>query len=166
MANMSNTSNMLNKVYCTQVYEINQPEPLVNAVYKNFVYLSNFPNLSHTRTELKRLLSSTNSIYYLVYDNKNQIIGYLIGEFKTLNDSRRVFYISYLYIANIYRGKGIGKQLMNMIINKMSSIGIRYIMLTCDTKDQKVMNYYTSLGFVPDAVLRTMDRHEIYVLYL
>ena len=94
------------------------------------------------------------------------MIAYLIGEFKTLNDGRYVYYISYLYVAKPYRSRKIGAQLMKLIISKCNNIGVKHIILTCDTHDRKVLTFYKNIGFIPDPVLKNLSRHEVYTLYM
>ena len=101
----------------------------------------------------------------MIYKN-NSIIAYLVGEMKDLNDGRRCYYISYLYVGEKYRGKKIGTKLMNLIIEKCKVNRIKYLLLTCDTNDKPVFEFYEKLGFVPDTILRNYGRHEVMTLFL
>lgn len=134
-------------------------------VFNNFKHISRIPELQHNMIEISRLLSSSNTISYVIYSS-NVIIGYLIGEKKHLNDGRIVFYISYLYICKKYRGKNLGSHLVNLIIDKCKSWGIKFILLTCDTKDSKVIKFYDKFGFRPDTLLRSGNDYDVYTLYL
>ena len=135
-------------------------------IFNNFVHLSDVPELQHSRSEIIRLLSSANMLSYVLYNNSNMMLGYLVGEKKHLNDGRIVFYVSYMYIGKKYRSKKLGSYLMNLIIDKCRETGIKFITLTCDTKNKKVMSFYEKMKFVQDPLLRNFKRHDIFTLYL
>jgi ribosomal protein S18 acetylase RimI-like enzyme len=137
----------------------------VNTIYNNFIHLSNNHQLEHNRNELKRLLSSNNMLSYVAYHDTN-IIAYIIGETKQLNDGRVVFYISYLYVGNKYRGMKLGSKLMSLIIQKCNLMGTTFVMLTCDTQDSKVYEFYKKMKFITDPILQNFTQHEILTLFL
>lgn len=155
----------MKNIKCIEVTKINNPQVLANVIYNNFSYLKDFPELGHTPGEITKSLQSEDNLCYLVYD-KNKLIGYLVGEYKLLNDKRYIYYISYLYVSEEYRGKQIGSKLMDIIINKCQNDGIEYIILTCDTWDEKIVNFYKKYGFVLDPVLGGEKRHNVYCLFL
>lgn len=136
-----------------------------NSIYNNFIYISDNEDLMHSKDEIKRLLASKNTICYVMYDNNN-IIAYIVGEKKHLDDGRFTYYIDYIYVSKKYRGRKLGTKLIDIAINKCKNLGIKFIMLTCDTHDDKVMSFYIKIGFMPDPVLRNFKRHEVLTLYL
>jgi GNAT superfamily N-acetyltransferase len=146
--------------------KINDCDAFVDVVYNNFIYLTKFPELMHTREEIKRILKSDETFGCIIYDENNNIVGYLIGEFKNLNDNRYVYYISYFYILQKYRSKGIGKIIMKVVINKCTKRGIKFVMLTCDLYDGKIVEFYKKMGFVDDPVLNSKGRHRVMTLFL
>lgn len=148
-----------------KVDKLQNPELLSDVIFNNFNYLTEFPELSHTKKEIIKLLQSDNSIIYLVYD-KNKLIGYLVGDARKFPDGRYGYYISYLYVLKSYRNKKIGSTLMNMLINNAKNQGIKFILLTCDTDDTKVVNFYIKYGFKVDSSLGGSKRHNVYCLYL
>ena len=151
---------------CKEVKRISNPDILANVVYNNFMYLINFPELQHTKQDIIKTLMLSGNMCYLVYDNKNKLIAYLIGDFRTLSDSRNVYYISYVYVVESYRGKKIGSQLMNILMRKCKLNGTNVIILTCDTHDKRLVNFYKRYGFVVDPVLGAGKRHEVFSLKL
>lgn len=156
---------MNTKIRCIEVEKIKNPETLANVVFNNFSYLTEFPELSHNKNEIIKTLNSDGNLCYLVYD-KNNLIGYMIGDFRTFPDNRYGYYISYVYIAKAYRDRKLGSNLMNKIITKCRNIGVNYIILTCDTKDEQIVNFYKKYGFVVDPYLGGNKRHNVYCLYL
>ena len=94
------------------------------------------------------------------------LIAYLIGEINHLNDGRLVYYISYFYVCPKYQNKKIGSRLIDCLINKCTVWGIRFIILTCDTNDRKLVSFYSKRNFEVDTVLKNGTRHEVFTLNL
>jgi ribosomal protein S18 acetylase RimI-like enzyme len=134
----------------------------VSTIYNNFIHLSKIPQLEHNQNEIIKLLTSPSMISYVAYHD-TQIIAYIIGEIKHLNDGRIVYYISYLYIGNKYRDMKLGTKLMNLIINKCKTSNINSILLTCDILDNRVTNFYKRIGFTPDPILQNFTNHEVFM---
>ena len=136
--------------------------PFANIIYNNFKYISKFPSLNHNVEEIKILLKNNNMMGLLIY-HQGYIIGYLLGEFKRLNDGRQIYYISYMYIAPKYRNKRLGSYLMKILNKKcVQQYNLKYITLTCDSKDNKVYNFYLKRGFKMDSILNTQrNRHHV-----
>lgn len=144
-------------------------------VYKNFLHLSRYPKLKHNKKEIVRLLQSYDMVSYFVYNAENVLIAYLIGERKTLDDGRYVFYISYLYVAKRYRKHGIGGKLIDRIKKKfqmstsagnINDSSIHNIVLTCDTRNKETCLFYRKRGFMPDPTYRTFDEYDVYTAYI
>jgi len=152
---------------CIETKRIQNPELLANIIYHNFVYLIEFPHLSHNKKAIIDTLKLPNNLCFLVYEDNN-LIAYLVGDFKTLNDQRYVYYISYFYVMENYRSNGLGGQIMKLVINKCKNMGISFIVLTCDNHDPRVVKFYKKHGFVLDPVLglAASKRHQVMCLYL
>ena len=159
------TNNEKPKMKCVEVKKIKDTTLMVNTIYNNFLYLVEYPDLMHTRDEINKVLNSNGCMNLLVFYN-NKLIGYLIGNFRTLQDSRYVFYISYFYISQEYRNRGIGSKLMNLLILKCKTMGVKFIVLTCDSQDPKTMKFYRKYGFTTDPLLSKNNRYDVYTLYL
>jgi len=134
-------------------------------IYENFIELTQFSNVKHTPQDIYALLESENMVgYVIIYAKK--IIGYLFGEYTSLNDGRNVYYLSYIYIAPKYRKAQLGTKLLIKLINMCNHRGTKFIILTCDSQDKKVMNFYKKFGFINDPVLKRSDRYMVMCLYL
>jgi len=133
---------------------------LITCIYENFSYLNDVKQLSHTTNDITKLVNSKNARLYLCIMNK-KIVGYLIGETMTLNDGRNVFYVSYLYIADKYRKKGYASFLMSIVNEYVKKNNLDGIMLTCDTDNVSLYDFYMKRGFMPDLLLRTYDRYDV-----
>ena len=135
-------------------------------VYENFIDLANYPLLKHTQEEIKKLMTSDKLYSVLVYNKNNSLIAYALGEFMNLNDGREVYYLSYIYVVSKYRKEGLGTKILNTIHTRCSNMGIKTIMLICDTEDKKVLDFYLFKGYMPDQVMRRYDRHDVLSLTL
>lgn len=132
----------------------------IDLVFEHFIDLADYPDLKHTRDELYRLIRSENMKGYLVYHGK-KIIGYLLGEIMILVDGRKVFYISYMFVAPSFRKHGIASQLMEFSREFANNAGFDGLLLTADSENQKVFDFYLKRGFMPDLVLRKYAQHEV-----
>jgi ribosomal protein S18 acetylase RimI-like enzyme len=129
-------------------------------VFYNFRELTNFPNLKHNIKEIMRTIKSTKSTI-IFFMNAGKVVGYLLGEIMKLNDSRNVFYVSYIYTSPQFRGKGIASRLLTTVDNFVAKNNLDGVMLTCDSQDEYVYDFYSNKGYMPDLVLRTYDRYEV-----
>ena len=132
----------------------------VETIFTNFTELLEYPDLKHNRQEIYRLLTSDNA-RVLLYIIDGKIASYLVGEIMNLNDGRRVFYISYLYTASRFRGKGLATNLMEQVEQIVQHENLDTTLLTCDTENSMVYNFYLEKGFMPDMLLRRNQKHEV-----
>ena len=85
---------------------------------------------------------------FIAIDN-NKIVGYVFGEYEVnethssfANIGDKFFYISELYVHPLYRNKGIGKTLYNLIEEEVKD-KVDFITLGTATKDyKKILNFY------------------------
>ncbi len=89
---------------------------------------------------LKRKLKQGNRKVWLVYD-KQKIIGYLIGTEKNKQKVR----LNWIWVKKDYRGKGIGKKLINKFENSLSNSN-KCIYLT--TSNKKNIPFYEKMGYI------------------
>ena len=129
-------------------------------IYNNFKNLASDTNINHTETEIFRVLKSPNSQVYLFLDN-NKITAYLVGEIIKLNDGRSILYITYLYTSSKFRKLGLASKLIDTAQNIVNKNNLDGIMLTCDTENKQVYDFYLKKGFMPDLVLRRYTRHDV-----
>lgn len=133
---------------------------LQKMLYTNFIELATSPRLGHNMQEINRLVHSPDAqIYFYMIDGR--IAGYLVGEIMNLNDGRKVFYITYLYTSDKFRKRGIATELIRFAEGRGAKMDLDGIMLTCDTGNQYVYDYYQLRGFMPDMQLRNYSQHEV-----
>lgn len=133
---------------------------LINTIYINFYDLSKYPELKHSKKDITDLLLSDNIQVYF-YIVKKKIAGYMIGDIMDLNDGRKVFYITYIFTAKQFRRNGIASKLLDYIQDKVNVYNLDGIMLTCNSENTKVYDFYLNKGFMPDLLLRRYTKYEI-----
>ena len=80
-----------------------------------------------------------NSLCYFVYDsNKNKLIGFA----RAITDYTTNYYICDVIVDEEYRGEGIGKKLVETLINAEELIHLRALLITKDAK-----KFYEKFGF-------------------
>ncbi len=136
-------------------------DKFVDCVYDNFIDLRFDERLKHTKEEIKRIMMSK-TLMFDAYYVENKIVAYIICESIKLNDNRNVLYIYYLYVAPKYRKKGIGRKLLDRAIEYGYKNKYDNVMLTCDTENTKLKEFYEINLFMPDMQLRRYDKHDVY----
>lgn len=134
----------------------------IDLIYDNFIELTKYKKLLHTKEKIKENLFDDNCVVLIVMDNNNKIISYLVGNIMTLDDARKVLFISYIYVSETHRNKGLGSLLLEnaeKIARLNKSIGI---MLIYDSYDKNLVRFYETRGFMLDINLRRYERHDVF----
>jgi|TARA_B110000263_G_scaffold176038_1_gene153866 ribosomal protein S18 acetylase RimI-like enzyme len=79
---------------------------------------------------------------FLIIKNKDIIVGVCCGAILP-NDKLRILI---LVLQENYQGKGLGKQLMDLMVKESSIFGVKKVTLEV-RKDSKAINFYRKLGF-------------------
>ena len=79
---------------------------------------------------------------FLIIKSKNNMIGVCCGAILP-NDKLRILI---LVLDENYQGKGLGKQLMNLMVKESSLFGVKKVTLEV-RKDSKAIAFYRKLGF-------------------
>jgi len=131
-----------------------------NMVFSNFSFLDKYPHLNHNIKEINKIINSTTS-HTLLYTLDGSIVAYVMCDIMNLKDGRKVLYIDYIFVVPQFRHAGIGKKMLTYTFNTAKQNNLSGVMLTSDSQDQYVYNWYLDYGFMPDVLLRTYNRHEI-----
>jgi ribosomal protein S18 acetylase RimI-like enzyme len=91
-----------------------------------------------SETQFSLFLEKNPNLSVLMEDN-NKIIGTALGSF----DGRRG-YIQKVVTAKNIRKKGVGKQLVHEVINRLKLLGVLYIPIQCDLEN---VSFYEKCGF-------------------
>lgn len=113
----------------------------INIVPENFLN-----NLSYEKREDYWLSVIPNGGVYVAEDENNQIIGFASGgKERSGNYSNYNGEIYAIYILKEYQGRGIGKLLLEPIINDLTTQGI-FTMLVLVLEDNPSRHFYEKLG--------------------
>jgi len=122
--------------------------------YKEIIELySNFKKIDTKILTIEKLNNIINSLHYnknhfiYFYISKNKIIGAitLFIEQKIIHDGMCVGHIEDLVVNKTYRKMGVGKSLLNHVIDKSKSNSCYKCILNCDAALEK---YYLNNGFI------------------
>jgi len=125
----------------------------MNHLYEPFLF-SDDKSLINMETVLKFLSTShwanqrpaekiqqsiQNSVCFGIYDNKRQV-----GFARVVTDGATIYYLCDVFIDEEYRGRGLGKKLVELITKEFE--GISGILRTLDAH-----NLYEQYGFIKDS---------------
>jgi len=85
--------------------------------------------------------------FFAVIKNKEQVI---IGTFGLLEYKPGIVEIRKMYLFKAYRGMGIGRFMMNFLLQKAKEMGYSQIMLETATSLKEAIAMYEKYGFVLD----------------
>ncbi len=134
---------------------------LANNIYQNFIYLSKVPELQHNVPEIKKTLLNKDSYLILAMEDKN-IAGYALATIQTLNDTRKVIYIGYIYVSTKLRERSIGSSLLAYVEQIAKQNECDGVLLTADTQKGELIGFYEKRGYMLDLYLRRFQRHDVF----
>lgn len=137
---------------------------LAKIIFFNFIELQNQEDIVFNINDITSTLSSNNLLGWFLLDDNGKIIGYIIGELKDLTDGRYVYYISYFYLIQQYRSKGLGYKLMLMCIEYIKSINVQHIMLISNIHSN-AFKLYQNMGFGFDPLIKINNPNFVVLLY-
>ena len=115
--------------------------------YNEFLKLiSEFRNTNFTYEEYYNFLNNNNNTEIWVYENNDCLLGTatLLIENKFIHNMGKVGHIEDVVISNELRGHGIGKILINFLINRGKELGCYKLVLNCENT---IENFYIKCGF-------------------
>jgi len=103
----------------------------------------------------KMVLDNGGFIYLALHEQK------IIGSAALINEGDSVYELAKMSVDPLFRGRGIGKLLLDRCFEKAKEIGAKKLILFSNTKLQTALNLYTRFGFkhvpVVDAPFVTAD---------
>lgn len=94
----------------------------------------------------REVIASDNSHLFLIYDEDNIAGTLTIGFYKS--SSGRKAWIEDVVVDENYRGKGLGKYIVQYAIEFSKKLGANTLMLTSSPKRIAANELYKSLGFI------------------
>lgn len=153
------------KIVSSKFFKSINNSGFIKTVYENFINLTEDESLNHTEKEIHRLLNSNDFVGIMLLDEQ-KLIGYTLGEFIKLNDGRHCYYISYIFVSKYYRNNGLASKMLNKILELSIRNGCTNIILTMDTSDTQLLDFYMNRGFALDIILRKYSKHDVLSLDL
>jgi len=122
--------------------------------YKRFVKLID-TNVNKNDFELFVNNLNSNRHIIVVYEKDNQLIGTgsLIIEAKLTYNISYLGHVENIFVDEMHRNKGIGKQIVENLVNYAKEKLCYRIDLACDSK---LINFYKSLGFNKQLICMSM----------
>lgn len=99
---------------------------------------------SDSKEELEKKLRRDPELF-LVAEDEGEIVGAVIGAF----DGRRGF-IYHLAVAPERQGEGIGKALIDQVIEGLKKLGCIRLLLLVNEENEKAVEFYKATGFRQD----------------
>ena len=92
------------------------------------------------------IINSPNSQLLLLIDTEDNYIGMIsVGEYNTPSGAKA--WIEDVVVDNLYRGRGLGRTMLEMAIKYFRAKGIQNVSLTTNPKRIAANGLYKSLGF-------------------
>ena len=135
---------------------------MLNDNYKKILELKNYNSKLHfpnkdvnsfnekKLNELKQYMEEEKAFVYGAFYN-NELIGFIWGYPHIYFDSRRMF-VNSLVVEKKYEKNGIGRQLINELINCAKELKMDEIDLTVAPFNENAMKFYEHLGFVSERI--------------
>jgi GNAT superfamily N-acetyltransferase len=142
-----------------QVDSITQIQKFAKIIFFNFLYLQYEKNINFSLNSIIEVLQNPTLTCWLILE-KDIIIAYLIGNKQLLGDGRYVFFISYCYVSENYRNKGLGTHMMLNCFKYCKENRIAFIMLISNEN-----NFIKKFGFIPDMLMKiNNEKYKIYTV--
>ncbi|CAM3978134.1 GNAT family acetyltransferase [Psychrobacter arenosus] len=85
---------------------------------------------------------------FLVAEDKEQVIASAMAGYDGHRGS-----VYYLAVSPEYQARGIGKQLMSEIENRLIKLGCPKLNIVVRSSNDKVLEFYRKLGYMPDDIV-------------
>jgi len=112
--------------------------------------------VQQTSARLSGILSSTDNCVYVVADGDN-VIGWIHGIYSVRVESDAFVEIGGLVIDMNYRRKGVGKMLVNEVIEWSRARNIHKIRVRSNTIRKEAHVFYKSMGFAETKEQKIFD---------
>ena len=141
---------------------LHNKERLSKIIFLNFFNLQYEENIDFSMQSIMDILDSPALTGWFLLDNDDKIIGYLIGKTQGMRDGRFVYYISYFYIVNKYRQKGLGKRMLLTCMEYVKDNNISNIILITKN-NSNAHKLYSKLGFDIDPLIEIKNKDYVVI---
>ncbi|MFS4491775.1 N-acetyltransferase family protein [Maribacter sp. 2308TA10-17] len=127
-------------------FEILTLDTLTNEVQVQVAALYKQLNADNKQRSLQEILHSKNNVLVLLCKVDSAVVGIaLLSTYTVISGFRGM--VDDVVVDRSQRGKGIGKKLMNKLIEESAKIGLDEILLFTGHHRKPAIALYTSLGF-------------------
>ncbi len=96
--------------------------------------------LAYLGDKEKLIRTFNNSIYLLGAFEENNLVGFI----RCVGDGEHIVYVQDLIVDVEYKRRGIGRELMNKVMNKF--VNVRMFTLITDSADEISNSFYNAIG--------------------
>ncbi len=106
--------------------------------------LNIFPNTTDADlTDIEKSYFSNGGVFYVLESDEGKIIG-SIGLYNINNQECE---LRKMYLSSSFRGKGIGRELLEFLLKKATEMSFKKIILETNSKLEMAINLYKKFGF-------------------
>jgi len=134
----------------------------IDVIYNNFIELRNENRLMHTKQKIEENLKKDNSIVIIMLNDDKKIIAFLTANIMMLDDRRKVFFVTYIYVAESERNKKLGSEILTKAEHIAKQNNCLGCMLIYDTHQINLLRFYEDRGYMLDIHLRRYETHDVF----
>ena len=134
------------------IKDLQLTEDIYNQIINLYSYFKKIKKINLTFKKLQEIIKNLNDNHYILFYIENNIIKGAITLFieqKIIHDGGLVGHIEDYIVLEEYRSQGIGKMLLNYVIQLCKQHLCYKCILNCDTK---LIEYYKKFKFVKKGV--------------
>jgi len=103
-------------------------------------------NANNTQRALSEILNSDNNVLVIICIDAEHVVGTaLLSTYKVISGYRGM--VDDVVVDRNYRGRGIGKKLMELILEEAKTMGLDEVLLFTGHHRKAAIKLYTGLGF-------------------
>lgn len=126
--------------------ELLNVEELTDSLQNQVANLYRQLNADNQQRTLREILQSDNNVHVILCKIDNDVVGTaLLSTYKVISGYRGM--VDDVVVDNAQRGKGIGRKLMEKLLEEGKKIGLDEILLFTGHHRAPAIGLYTSLGF-------------------
>lgn len=126
--------------------ELLTSELLTHTLEEEIAYLYRQLNAENKQRPMKEVLESTNNVLAVIGQIDGKTVGIaLLSTYKVISGYRGL--VEDVVVDSVHRGKGIGRKLMQRLLDEAKLRGLDEILLFTGHHRTPAIGLYTSLGF-------------------
>jgi GNAT superfamily N-acetyltransferase len=128
----------------------------VESITKLSYQLGYKTTIEKIHARLSEILSNNDNCVYIIINNEN-IIGWIHGFYSLRVESDSFVEIGGMVVDENFRRKGIGKMLLNKVIEWAHSKKCNKIRVRCNTLRKEAHVFYNNIGFIETKEQKVFD---------